>query len=265
MRAVEAGARTRLVEGLPDLGRLFDGLDLPTPSPLGDAGMERTRLFEAVCRLFDRLTRQQPVLLAVDDLQWQIQPQSPCCCTWYAAWATAESFSLARRSGEVSDELDALLSALRRSGLLTEQEVGYLDPAGVRGLARGLLADEPPSTLVELLVERTGGLPLFVRALVRTLLDSGRLFRSGERWVLGQDSVDDVPPEVAALLRSRIDSCPRRIGWSSTPSRWPVARSSTPCWPHSARVRRSCWAACNALATRACSSKTSAMAGSATR
>ena len=70
MRTVEAGARTRLVEGLPDLGRLFDGLDLPTPSPLGDAGMERTRLFEAVCRLFDRLTRQQPVLLAVDDLQW---------------------------------------------------------------------------------------------------------------------------------------------------------------------------------------------------
>jgi hypothetical protein len=40
MRTVEAGARTRLVEGLPDLGRLFDGLGLPAPPPLGDAGME---------------------------------------------------------------------------------------------------------------------------------------------------------------------------------------------------------------------------------
>jgi hypothetical protein len=67
VRSVEAGARTRLVEGLPDLGRLFDGLDLPPPPPLDDAGMERTRLFDAVCRLLDRLTRQQPVLLAVDD------------------------------------------------------------------------------------------------------------------------------------------------------------------------------------------------------
>ena len=207
MRTIEAGARTRLVEGLPDLGRLFDGLDLPTPAPLGDAGMERTRLFEAVCRVFDRLTRQQPVLLAVDDLQWA-DPASVAMLLYLVRGLGDRRifFLVARRSGEVSDELDALLSFLRRSGLLTEREVGYLDSAGVRGLARGLLADEPPSTLVELLVERTGGLPLFVHALVRTLLDSGRLFRSGERWVLGQDSVDDVPPEVAALLRSRIDA-----------------------------------------------------------
>jgi predicted ATPase len=32
--------------------------------------MDRTRLFGAACRLLDRLTRQQPVLLTVDDLQW---------------------------------------------------------------------------------------------------------------------------------------------------------------------------------------------------
>jgi hypothetical protein len=34
--AVDAGARTSLVEGLPDLGRLFDGLHLSAPAPLGD-------------------------------------------------------------------------------------------------------------------------------------------------------------------------------------------------------------------------------------
>jgi predicted ATPase len=70
MRTVETGARTRLVEGLPDLGRLFDGLNLPAAAPLGDSGMERTRLFEAVCKLFDRLAGRQPVLFIVDDLHW---------------------------------------------------------------------------------------------------------------------------------------------------------------------------------------------------
>ena len=63
-------ARTRLVEGLPDLGGLFDGLGLPGPVSLGDPSMERTRLFEAVFRLHDRPTRQQPVLLVVDDIHW---------------------------------------------------------------------------------------------------------------------------------------------------------------------------------------------------
>jgi DNA-binding CsgD family transcriptional regulator/tetratricopeptide (TPR) repeat protein len=207
MRTVEAGARTRLVEGLPDLGKLFDGLGLPAPPPLGDAGMERTRLFEAVCRLFERLTRQQPVLLAVDDLQWA-DPASLAMLHYVIQGLVDHQLLvlITRRTGESSSQLDLLMSSLRHSGPLTEREIGYLDTTGVTSLACGLLADEPPSTLIRLLVDRTRGLPLFVRALVRMLVDSGRLYRSGGRWVLGQQAVDDVPPEVTVLLRSRIDA-----------------------------------------------------------
>jgi DNA-binding CsgD family transcriptional regulator/tetratricopeptide (TPR) repeat protein len=207
VRTVEAGARTSLVEGLPDLGRLFGGLHLPAPAPLGDAGMERTRLFEAVCRLLDRLTRQQPALLVVDDIHWA-DPAS-LAVLHYAVRGLPDRRLLVLttcRSGESSGELDVLLSSLRRSALLTQLDIGTLDASGVAALARGLLAEEPPSTLTGLLVERTRGLPLFVRALVAMLLDSGRLFRSGGRWVLGQEKVDDVPPEVVGLLRARLDA-----------------------------------------------------------
>jgi tetratricopeptide (TPR) repeat protein len=205
VRTVEAGARTRLVEGLPDLGRLFDGLELPAPVSLGDPGMERTRLFEAVCRLLDRLTRQQPVLLVVDDLQWA-DPASLAMLHYVVRGLGDRRFLLltARRAGDYGGELGVLLSSLRRSDLLTEVDVGTLDATGVAALARGLLADEPPGTLTGLLVERTRGLPLFVRALVTTLIDSRRLFRSGGRWVLGQEPVDDVPAEVVGLLHSRL-------------------------------------------------------------
>jgi DNA-binding CsgD family transcriptional regulator len=40
------------------------------------------------------------------------------------------------------------------------------------------------------------------------LIDSGRLFRSGGRWVLGPGPVDDLPPELIGLLRSRLDVLP---------------------------------------------------------
>jgi hypothetical protein len=118
-------------------------------------------------------------------------------------------FLFARRRGEVSGELDSLLSCLRSDGLLTEREVGYIDADGVAALTRGLLADELPRTLVDLLVERTRGIPLFVRALVRTLIDSGRLFRSGERWVRPHHAPDLRERLVDLVLREFDDN--RRI------------------------------------------------------
>jgi predicted ATPase len=59
-----------LVRDLPDLGRLFVRLQLPPPEPLGDADLERTRLFEAVSRLVERVAAERPVALLVDDLHW---------------------------------------------------------------------------------------------------------------------------------------------------------------------------------------------------
>ena len=70
LAGLEPGRLAALVSGLPDLGRLFAGLHLPPPEPLGDAALERTRLFEAVSRLVERIAAERPVALLVDDLHW---------------------------------------------------------------------------------------------------------------------------------------------------------------------------------------------------
>lgn len=69
VRQAAAPGRPALVEGLLDLGRLFGGLSLPPGPALEDPGLERTRLFESVCRLLERASTRQPLALLLDDVQ----------------------------------------------------------------------------------------------------------------------------------------------------------------------------------------------------
>jgi DNA-binding CsgD family transcriptional regulator len=207
LAALEPGRRAALVGGLPDLGRLFAGLHLPPPEPLGDVALERTRLFEAVSRLVERVAAERPVALLVDDLHW----------------ADAASLELlhylgrglgARRvlllgtyrldEARTHPGLRALVHSLQRLGLAEELPVGGLGPEAVGALARALLGGEPPAALLGVLRERAAGTPLFVAALIRGLRDTGELFRSGGAWVLG-GSPTAVPPVVRDLVLARLE------------------------------------------------------------
>jgi predicted ATPase len=70
LAALPAGRMGQLVRGLPDLSRLFGNLALPPPPPLGDPALERTRLFEAVARLVERMAAERPLVFWIDDLHW---------------------------------------------------------------------------------------------------------------------------------------------------------------------------------------------------
>jgi predicted ATPase len=50
--------------------------------------------------------------------------------------------------------------------------------------------------------------PLFVRVIVLRLIETGALFRSSGRWVLGAGTAVEVPALVSTLLRSKIEGLP---------------------------------------------------------
>ena len=198
-------AEAALVEGLSDLARLFDGLRVPPLVALGDPGLERTRMFEAVRRLIERASARLPLAIFIDDMHWadlgtiallhylvRGLPQRRCL------------FLLTYRADQAGDALGELLNALQRAETLTPVELTGLDAAGVEQLAAAMLDGPAPATLRDMLDRRSSGVPLYVKATVERLVETGVLFRSGGRWVLGPGTVAEVPAVVSTLLRDKI-------------------------------------------------------------
>ena len=205
----DTGARggSVLVDGLPDLGQLFGELSLPPGPVSGPAGLERTRLFESVCRLLERASARQPVALMLDDVHWA--DRGSLALLHYLVRGLDSRpllVVLTYRDDEAEAALDELLAGLRRTGMFTELPLMGLTEVAVGGLVRDLLNGEVPEGLLETLTARSGGLPLFVSALVGSLIETGALRRSDDgRWTLGPQQLETVPAAVSALLRSRIE------------------------------------------------------------
>ncbi|MGH7911867.1 MAG: ATP-binding protein, partial [Candidatus Dormibacteraceae bacterium] len=208
LRRLDPARRFRLVSGLTDLGRLFTDLQLPPPQALGEPALEKTRLFAAVAGLLERLTQQSPVLLFFDDLQWA-DPAS-VELVHYLARGVVQQAALVLgtfRGSEIDRArgLGALRTSLRRAGVSDEIVVGRLSPEAVASLAGGLLGAPPPENLLRMLEIRAAGTPLFVEALLESLLESGRLREVQGVWTWDGDSMTQVPAGVRDLVGERLE------------------------------------------------------------
>lgn len=96
--------------------------------------------------------------------------------------------------------------------------LGPLDRSASRELARALLVrtPDPPKALRNLLVERSGGNPLFMEELLRVLLDDRVLVKEQETvWRVEERRLGNmrVPTTLAGLLQARLDTllAPERL------------------------------------------------------
>ncbi len=206
---VRQGARpggAALVEGLLDLGRLFGDLSLPPGPELGDPGLERTRLFESVCRLLERASARQPLALLLDDVHWADRGSLALLHYLVRGLATRPFLVLlCYREDEADPALRDLLAGLRHSGSLTELRLAGLSDQAVGVLAQNLLGGQAPAGLLDVLTARSSGVPLFVGALVGSYVNSGALYRHDGRWAFTPQHSEAVPAVVTALLQSQIE------------------------------------------------------------
>jgi tetratricopeptide (TPR) repeat protein len=200
--AIVAGLSSLLPEEHPDRDRIASRA--ATVLGAGDPGPPE-ETFWGVRRIFEALARARPLVLVLDDVHWA-EPMLLDLIEHLADWTRdASMLLLALARPDIRESRPSLAEGTGRDATVVVLE-GLDSEASVR-LAQDLLdADQLPPELIERVLASSEGNPLFLRELLRMLVDDGVLLRDDGSWVVTVDAHEvDVPPTIHALLSARID------------------------------------------------------------
>ncbi len=197
-----AGEIARL---LPQLRRLFPDIAAPLELPHEQS---RRLLFNAAAEFLARATRNQPVVLMLDDLHWADEGTSSLLS--YLAPLVAEMPVLivgTYRDFELapSRPLAKALDEMIRLHVVERISLDGLTQNAVVEMLRALSGREPPETLVSLIYSETEGNPFFVEELFYHLVEQDKLIDSAGEFRRDLKIEDvDVPPSLRLVIARRL-------------------------------------------------------------
>ena len=177
----------------------------------------RNRLLWNFPAFLDRLRRDLPLLLIVEDMEWADPSSLELLHFLVRRPLELPIVLVGTLDPEGSPEGPVLMEALRGVADRTEAELRRLAPltpdAVVELVAQGFGADpEVVRGFSEELCRWTGGNPLFLTATLEHLVEGGRLQREGGRWVGWETRVLSPPTSVEALVLERAERLSTEAG-----------------------------------------------------
>src|SRR5579883_2827865 len=161
----------------------------------------------AIERLFVGLASEAPLILAVDDAHWA-DPSS--LAIQERLLALTERVPLGLFYAFRAD-VDSACSRLRDRAArelphrYAELTLGALSREASAALAQRLLGDDVAPAVVELVLDRAEGNPLYLEEVARSLVEAGALVRTDSGWHLGEGSELYLPTTLHATLLARLD------------------------------------------------------------
>jgi predicted ATPase len=164
--------------GRAELARLVPDLGLSEPSGQAAGGLARTRLFEGLLGLLERLAAERPLILAAEDLHWADRSTLELLAFLVANLTKAAVVLVATYR---SDELDRhhplrpVLAELDRHATVERLELGRLDREELGELLTGILGTPPPARLLDEVLACCEGNPFFAEELLAAGSGGGQL------------------------------------------------------------------------------------------
>jgi diguanylate cyclase (GGDEF)-like protein len=181
--------------------------ELADPAAPLEAGTgSKYRLLEEIAEYIRLSAAQQPLVLALHEMQWADA----------ASWETIEHLvqqldtervliCLTLRNDPSYPEVGERRQTLAKSEVYDELLLSRLTRDDVkRWLEAALHHQEVGREFLAFLYRHSEGNPLFIAELLRTLVDEGALWHSGERWEWSPVSELRLPPGLDALLSRRL-------------------------------------------------------------
>ena len=201
LRRDEPDAFASVADNVPALGGLLSASDEC------EAVTNRAALFDAVGDAFLAIARVHPLALVLDDLQWADHATLELLPALAARARNAALLVVAiYRSDAVppGHPVRTMREALRRARLLNEIPLEPLDRHETSRLIGRLLDSEPLPALASTIWEQSGGVPLYVEALVTTFQSRDGLNPDGSA------AVDlPLPETVRDAILARLDVLPQ--------------------------------------------------------
>jgi predicted ATPase/DNA-binding winged helix-turn-helix (wHTH) protein len=174
-------------------------------------GVTRERMLRELAETVEVLTATRPVVLVLEDLHWS----DAATVDWLAYVARRREAARLLVLGTYRPT-EALVQGhpvhtaaqeLQRHGQGHELGLGYFSEAAVAAYLAQRFGAQPPAGLVRTLYQRTTGNPLFVTAVVDTLVRQGQLREEGAGGAGGGDlevSMGDVPDSLRQLIEQQL-------------------------------------------------------------
>jgi tetratricopeptide (TPR) repeat protein/KaiC/GvpD/RAD55 family RecA-like ATPase len=168
---------------------------------------EQNRLFEAVSQFIMNISRETPLLVILDDLQWT-DPSSLLLLHYLARGVQKTPLLLlgAYRSTDIDDKhpLTPVLAELNRERLPQEIQLKRMSFSDVSEMIKNILEQEDvPEEFCKLVYEKTRGNPFFAEEVVKSLKEEGAIYLEEGKWKFKEVSAIEFPKSVKNIVKAR--------------------------------------------------------------
>ena len=169
---------------------------------------ERDRLFEAVSQFITNISKEAPLLVVLDDLQWT--DQTSLLLMHYLARGVYRAPLLllgAYRETDIDERhpLSPVLAELNRERLPQSVLLKRMSINDVSEMIKQILEqDDVPKEFCELVYEKTKGNPFFVEEVIKSLKEEEVIFREENLWKFKEVAKIEFPRTVKSVIKARI-------------------------------------------------------------